>query len=399
MPREQIGIQFGFDVVPETGGLVPIIKPVEIRHPGKRLLNLSPSRFEMIAEALDNPKSKIPDPREIPLSAHLKITTGSIVHTALQVLRIWDGLLPAGFQNYRLGYWQNLERLVRQAETTAPATLRQIYGLLADDRLALPGSRAEFNQKARGGCAKIIAGKVLAHARSQAPFVETPNFPELEDVTGLPFPDPERFNREWDRLANDDEVLSSARRLFEWREKTVIADPGRMAARQTHPTLAATELRVSSYLMPAGGHPVRWTMYLDAVERTKSPDGVRLIKVIDYKTGNIRFPPEHQRYQRQAQRAIMFLTAMTAAALPTFEPTGKTIDLGGLYPQIIDSMATDVHIAYMGLASDPIKEVDFANYYGADWTTPERFYPAMTSLNRLIATIISQGDRLEPLLK
>lgn len=389
--------QFGF--VPNDAGKLELMEvPVAMKHKAAlSYLNLSPTRLKAAAWLLDQPDS---DPRTFGnknTAAGVETVAGSIAHLSHQVISEWDALLPPETSGYKIAYYRNLERAARLAPTSKPHLIAEIFQLLADDRLALPGIKAEFNAKARKTCAAIITGKCLNLSKQGQPFRDSEPFPIIaEKMSEVPFSDPKLFGDEWERLNGDNSVLAMALNRFLY-EETKTANPDRFTVRQTHPTLSATEVRAFAVC-----HELQtvWTTHLDRIERESDAAGNRWITVRDFKASAPRFPKKTEIFQRAALRGSMLMTAQVAASLPrSLAPDGKSISLSNFLLRPIGGNP-EIHVIHQSFGSQEMPtEIDYRKWYGQDWEEPRRFYSAMESLENLIATIISQADRLEPVLK
>lgn len=396
MTREKFTVtQFGF-VADEAGKLELTEVPVAEKHKAASpYIRLSPSRLKTIAILLDHPEI---DPKTFGnnnAAAGARTVAGSIAHLSHQAIEEWDALLPSKTSGYKLVYYRNLENAARLAPTSRPHLITEIFQMLADDRLALPGIRGEINARARQTCAAIITGKCLDLSKQRQPFRDSEPFPIIaEKMSEVPFPAPKLFGEQWEKLNGDRLVTTMAANRFLYAENRT-ANPDRFTVRQRHPTLSATEVRTFAVCHELGAV---WTTHLDRIEREEDAAGKRWTTVLDFKSSPPRFPKKSDVNQRAAPRGSMLMTAQVAASLPrSLEPDGKSISLPNFHLRPIGGNP-EIHVIFQAFESPESKPTDYRQLYGPDWEEPGRFYSAMESLGNLIATIISQADRLEPLL-
>ncbi len=359
---------------------------VETSH-GKNLPygQLSPSRLEILAEAVDHPETPIADLTAPNLPREIATESGRIVHQALFTLALYHHAQPTESHDVLARYRHNLQTIASAAPTTNRHRIMEAFNLLDDPRFAFPRSHHEAHRKAQRTIAHLIVGKVIEHKQQTAPFTATLPLIEIENLIS----DPVGFCELWDAKGQN-ETIHRALDVYldQMEEKAVI--PEDYGGHSGFFGFSA-ETRCQALL-----HHQRaiFSARLDAATRVKLKNGRTEALVMDYKSGGSGLIPETEAAVIAAA-ASLDLIAQIVLDLPDQPPQGHTLKTSITDIKKIPPKA-DVRFEYLVLKNPP-QIIDPAGAIGFDLHSISQTKQLEKDFADLLATVRHRQD-LEPLL-
>ncbi len=368
---------------------------------GEPYLPLSLTRMETASWYLDHPHEPVIDPRRKTTQQHINILSGLAFHDIVRLTSLWRTAQPCyKSYNYSETYQENLNQIVNKIPTAKAPTVRLLYTMLDDERLALPKVRQ--HQQAKRKIYEILTDKVISWMRSVQPFTDTPAFPQLNAdprlVGEIPFPNPQALNSTWDQQQQTQIIHQHVDNLFHYQEEQTIM-PTDYARHGNNNYFS--ELRLFSLLHKYG---VVWTTRLDEVTVGKAQQMPNAkITVTDYKLNQvINYPEKTSLYQRLALRLATWLTAQSVIALAqqnnleefAFEPNGCAIQIN-ISPTSNPDIGID--IINLGFATYPPSELNLSSYLQPFWVFEGRSWQTDTALGQFTQMIRNNMERLAPI--
>jgi len=384
VPRqtELVGFQYA---LPDALGESALVRVETSRGKNFPYDQLSPSRLEILAEAVDHPETPIADLTAPNLPKEIATESGRILHQTLFTLALYHHAQPSESHDVLLHYRHNLQTIASAAPTSNRHQIMEAFNLLDDPRFAFPRSHHEVHRKAQRTIAHLIADKVIEHKQQTAPFTATLPLVEID----AQFPDPAGFCQLWGAKHQDETIHRALDVYLDQMEEKAVT-PEDYGGHSGFFGFSA-EARCQALL-----HHQRaiFSARLDAATRVKLKNGQTEALVMDYKSGGSGLIPETEAAVIAAA-ASLDLIAQIILDLPDQPPQGHTLKTSITDIKKIPPKA-DVRFKYLVL-KDPPQIVDPAETIGLDLHSIAQTKQLEKDFADFLATVRHRRD-LEPLL-
>lgn len=384
MPRqtELIGFQYS---LPDALGESALVRVETSRGKNLPYDQLSPSRLEILAEAVDHPETPIANLTAPNIPKEIATESGRIVHQTLFTLALYHHAQPAESHDVLWRYRHNLQTIATAAPTSNRHQIMEAFYLLDDQRFAFPRSHHEVHRKAQRTIAHLIADKIIEHKQQVAPFTATLPLVEID----TPFPDPAGFCELWDANSQNETIHRALDVYLDQMEKKAVT-PEDYGGHSGNFGFSA-ETRCQAFLHH---HRAIFSARLDAATRVKLNNGRTEALVIDYKSGSGGLIPKTEA-AAIITAAGLDLIAQIVLNLPDQLPQGRALKtpvtgIGEIPPK------SDVHFEYLVLKSPP-QIIDPAEAIGLNLHSLAQTKRLEKDFADFLATVRHRPD-LEPLL-